>query len=56
MMTCAQCTRPFDDNSGFGLEDWSTTNTRFALCSLACLCEFAWTLREKLPKLSKSRS
>lgn len=55
-MQCSNCGKPFDDNSGYGLEDWDSIDTRWSLCSIACLTEFAWKLRERLPKLSKSRT
>lgn len=55
LMTCANCEKRFDDNSGFGLEDWASVGTRWALCSISCLTEWAWKLREQQPKLSKSK-
>lgn len=54
-MRCENCHTAFDDNTGFGLEDWSLIDTRLALCSPSCLVEFAWRLKEAQPKLSKSR-
>jgi hypothetical protein len=56
-VNCSNCEREFDDNSGWGLENWSTVNVpfQFQFCDISCLIEFAWKLKESQPKLSKSR-
>lgn len=35
--------------------DLMESDSHYALCSLACLTAFAWELREREPKLSKSK-
>lgn len=56
MIKCSNCSEDFEINQpGHFQLDYTGTGDCDVLCSLACLTEWAWKLRDKQPKLSKSK-
>jgi hypothetical protein len=56
---CDQCGKYFDVDPNnmdqFYLRSMNSDADSTRLCSVSCLCERAWELRERQPKLSKSK-
>jgi hypothetical protein len=54
---CDNCARAWDgDADWFNLERITYGQRPTRLCSLDCIIEHAWKLREAQPKLSKSKA
>lgn len=55
---CGNCYQPIDitRQEDFQLQSAAVKQATYYLCSIACVCELAWKLREAQPKLSKSRT
>jgi hypothetical protein len=59
MITCDNCRHSFDPLTTPHYELFCRTTTPstvclFRYCSISCLSEYSWTLRDQQPKLSKS--
>lgn len=56
---CDQCGKYFDterDDDNFFLRRMNSDMDSTRLCSISCLTERAWEIREQQPKLSKSKT
>ncbi len=57
MLKCSTCSKEFMSKTGFEIRDTRPLfgSEVYDICSLSCLTDAAWTLREKQEKLSRSK-